>query len=994
MPQVYLYGLTLYNSKLNFDDLTQAFNSDGSIIAHLKNNHFVIVTNISSDGKVTYTEINKGKDGHSYTVSKKDFQDAWTGYAITKSAPRDQKKILSAEKAQRVKGSCLPFLFFLIAAFIQGAVTIAAGVVAGIAAVVMAVSAVIAPIISAIGSFIVGITNLLAGVVAQIFTAIQFVGVSLLHGIGAFFGGTLFAGSAAAIGGSSTGFTLAGLGMAIGKTVVLTALSFAISKGLDALGVNPIAANLISSFITGGVSGLFSGGFTALSFIAGGLQGLAVQGVSILGQRLGLDPSLSSIIGLAAGSLIGAALNGAEVPMYDSVTHKIVGTYLATGLDAISYSMGATILPNVAGELAYYGVGKIGELLGVDPRISYLAGIGIRSSLQAGFNGGSPADIWGSVMMGVAQGALNIGIEYTGQKLKIDPMYTALAARAISGALEGLVTPVDPNDPNSDRKGLLRGAIEGLFDSGRNFLVLGGTATGSDPWSQAAYIAQVLDISRSIQEKGLAETLQTYATGILQEDSISAIMRTGMTISEYINQKRSTGSTETVTASDGKEAELIELGDAGTNPAGDAGNYIIERKDESGKDDLLAVQDGNSYREADIGPDGKADWTHYTEVMQHWDGSVSISRVENGQIVSSDIYTIDGGSYTAYSANGYNLIPNKSFSPTVLENGVVKDNLTGDETYFKDGVKVKDKFVTGSFTLQQDTQGNVHIYALRDSVGNGAGYVEISYDAAGNIVGGNYQANPNLLNTTVEITDPLEKAKIIQDANRLIQPDNPNPPDNHLNMGMGVAGSQFYEGMVQIGAIVPGVGSSGVIGGADALILTGSYYDSAGVKVPIVIKGSKQNNEDDPWWKQQWNNWFGKSDSAKPKYVYDARVGRYRSTETGRFVSADNLPWPEFNAGFEYSTKTTLQAGKVFDRYGRPTGRYGAEIGTTISERGIPPGSERSEYHRYEVVKPVQVDAGPSKAVLEFNAKGGGTQYYFGKSINDLIADGTLREIR
>jgi len=558
--------------------------------------------------------------------------------------------------------------------------------------------------------------------------------------------------------------------------------------------------------------------------------------------------------------------------MYDSAGQILkdsageVMTYTLTGLDAINQSLSTTILPNMTSELAYYAVNKVGELLGVDSRLSQLVGIGIRSSLQAGLNGGNLADIWGSVMKGVTQGALNIGIEYVGQALKIDPIYTALAARAISGALEGLVTPINSDDPEAAKKGALRGAIEGIFDSGKNFLILGGTATGNDSWGQTAYIAQVLDISKSIQEQGLAETLNTYATGILQQDAISSIIKTGLTISEYVNQKKGDNDVEEVVASDGGAAMLMELGDEGA--------YLVYRENEAGEDELLVVKDGNSYREADIGPDGKPDWTKYTEVLQHWDGSTSVTRVEDGQVVSSDIYTIDGGSYTAYGTSEYKLVSNgDSYSATVLESGIVKDNLTGDESYFKDGIKVKDKFVTGSFTIKQDTEGNVHVYALRDVEGNGAGYFELNYNSEGTIIGGSYKSNPSLLNNTVEITDPIEKAKIVQDANRLVQPDNPNPPDDHLNMGMGAPGNQFYEGMVQIGAIVPGIGNAGrAVAGPGGLVLTGSYYNSTGVNVPVVVKGSKQTGDDDPWWKQTWNKWFNKSPKYSPSPARDNQV--------------------------------------------------------------------------------------------------------------------------
>ncbi|GEM_PF-5901024 len=554
-----LYGLTLYNTKVTFDELTQIFNSSGTLIAHFKNNHFVVVNNIAADGKVTYTELNKGKDGRTYTVSEEDFKNAWTGYAMVQGlSPKGtvpewvNSKVISADMARHIKGSCFFFLFALIGIFIQGVVTIAAGVVAGIAAVVAAVSAVIAPIITAIGTFISGVSSFLAGIATQIFTAIQFVGVSLLHGVGAFFGGTLFGGSLSSIVSSVTGFASTIMGTAIGKTVVLTALSFGISKGLDALGVNPIVASLISSFITGGVSGLFNSGFSALSFIAGGLQGLAVQGVSVLGQRLGLDPNLSSIIGLAAGSMISAGLNGVWKPVFNADGVQIRSDFV-TGLDAISYSMGSTVLPNVVGEFAYYGVNKIGEFLGIDPRISYLAGVGIRSTINAGLTHVKPDVIWGSVTQGLLQGVTNIGLNYLTQEMGINPLLANIGFSAISTALQAGIQSMMPQG----EKDVFKAMFETYEKNALTFL--GYTEPGAtiSPWQQAAYISQILDFSNIVQERGLADALNTYGAGFFNAVAVNAIVKTGYTLGGYFAEKLQTGQYRVETIN-GQEVAVVD----------------------------------------------------------------------------------------------------------------------------------------------------------------------------------------------------------------------------------------------------------------------------------------------------------------------------------------------------------------------------------------------------------------------------------------------------
>jgi RHS repeat-associated protein len=129
------------------------------------------------------------------------------------------------------------------------------------------------------------------------------------------------------------------------------------------------------------------------------------------------------------------------------------------------------------------------------------------------------------------------------------------------------------------------------------------------------------------------------------------------------------------------------------------------------------------------------------------------------------------------------------------------------------------------------------------------------------------------------------------------------------------------------------------------------------------------------------------------KYRYDPVSKRYRDTATGRFVSPQGLPYPA-NSGFASFTETVLQPGTVLDRYGRPTGFFASDPGTSISRRGLPAGSDALPYNKYIVVKPVKVLSGPAAQVEEFGAPGGGMQYMFEQSLSDLVAQGVLRGIQ
>jgi len=144
--------------------------------------------------------------------------------------------------------------------------------------------------------------------------------------------------------------------------------------------------------------------------------------------------------------------------------------------------------------------------------------------------------------------------------------------------------------------------------------------------------------------------------------------------------------------------------------------------------------------------------------------------------------------------------------------------------------------------------------------------------------------------------------------------------------------------------------------------------------------------------------------STQPKYVYDAKAGRYRNTKTGQFVAAQNLPWPK-NHGFVDGTRApnTLKPGTIVDRYGElrrnkdtgrleEMGRFLGNPGATVSQRGMASGAENMRYTRYEVVESIPVDSGIAAPVPGLNAQGGATQHYTGKmTVQNLLDGGFLK---
>jgi hypothetical protein len=613
------YGLTLYNTKLDFDGLNQAFTETGKAIAHLKNNHFVIVTNIAADGKVSYIERNRGKDGYTWTVSKEDFLKGWTGYAILSAlSPSGAlptglvSKVVSAETAHRVKGSCLPFLLPILGAIFSAITGVATAVVGAISAIVTGISAVLGPIIAGIGQLVSSVAGFMVGIGGQLFSAIQFVGASLLPNIGSWLGGigSWLSGVGSAIFGSSalggvisaTGFNISGLGAALAKTVVTTALSIGVSKGLESLGVNSTISGVLSSFVTGGVSGIFNNGFSALSFITGGLQGAAIQGVSAVGARLGVDPMLSNVISMAAGSIIGAVGNNIS---------PINGQF---NLEGFSASIGKQIMPNITSEFAYYGITKAGELLGIDPRISYLAGVGVRSTISSGIsNEWKPEVMWKSVQNGLLRGITSVGLEWGAESLGLSPLVGSLTSAAIAGGIEALLLGQNP----------VQGIFDTYFRAGTGLLTLGGDG-GNNPWLRAAYLSQVIDFSRIVQERGIVNALETYSAGFLHQQTINEIWKQGG-IADLLTKPNQI---EITTDRKGRTVKRIYTMDINSEADKLISNFI----DLSPTSELLlGFREGNviTHCEFVIGPDGKPQLKNGEREIFNPDGSERVEYVEN-----------------------------------------------------------------------------------------------------------------------------------------------------------------------------------------------------------------------------------------------------------------------------------------------------------------------------------------------------------------------------
>lgn len=651
-----LYNLNITPVRITFEKLKELINSqargEAKVVVLIGGNHYVIVTGINElSGEVTYVETSKGPSGEIVVTSISEFRDAWQGgYAITQEYVSDKDIILSDYQSQKVRGACLPFLIPLIAFLFQAAAFVIQGVAA---AIIMIAQAVIVPVVQAALNLIVGFVSGLAQGIAVIgkalFVGIKFAGMSLFKGFASFFalGGTFGAGS-------SSASAMPGIvGFAV-KTAVNVVVNYGINAGLDALGVSPVISRLVSAFTTGGIAG---GGGSLANFFSfkDALGALAIQGVNSFGAKMNLPSPVLDALSIASGALVNGIFT--------------IGTNIQDLVSGVAINLGT--------EMAYIGVQQAGQLLGVDPRISYLAGVGLRSTLNMGLSEGfEPAKIWGSVEQGLLQGVTNIGLNFATQELGLNPLLANMGFSAISGAINAGIQAAAGG--SNDVFGAL---FKTYKDNALTFL---GYGDPTNAWQQAAYISQIFDFSNIVKEGGLIEALNTYGTSFFNSVAVNNIVQSGYTLGGYFAEKLNTGQYATRTLQDGKQVKEVLVKDTQDNTVA---KVLFQQKqvgettywDIVGKEDL--VSNGSYLGWGDLGVDayGKLGYTD-AELYSIFNSDVQYQRVIGGQQAYAEIKDSTGktlliiepaagGSYNVYNSYGEyvdakitNLISDRSYT--------------------------------------------------------------------------------------------------------------------------------------------------------------------------------------------------------------------------------------------------------------------------------------------------------------------------------------------
>ncbi|MCX5678862.1 MAG: cysteine peptidase family C39 domain-containing protein [Candidatus Omnitrophica bacterium] len=677
-------GLTLSSQKISYDDLKDQV-SRNSVIVHIDGKHYVLVTSINdADGTITYIDLTVGHNGQAMTLSRAEFMEKWRGYSLSKELsynkdlPSNPSKEINVTQEKNIRGSgwwsdfwrgIVNFFQRIIAPI--GAILLftplasVGAILIGINVVVQTISFVVHTgtlmdvvwsVVNAVGSAIC--STVLPNIFDAVRGAFQSIGSAFSSAfssigqaipiLGKVFGAPMeifqsLSGAATDIATriwSTTGFTetVKDVVLSIGTRIIEQGVSLGANYLFKSMGLDPTLASIGSALISGAIAGL---GNPNIGIVGGILQSGVISGVDQLGTALKLDPNITSLAGMMAGSIIGGSVY--------------------TGTGEISYQdLIKSISPYIYSECAYIGVTDVGELLGIDSRISYLAGVGIRSSINIGY--GSDGifdwkDAWSGVQQGLLQGITSIGINYATQELGLNPLLANIGFSAISGAINAGIQAA-----TGDSKDIFQSLFKTYTDNALTFL---GYGDPSNAWQQAAYIAQIQDFTKIVTEKGFVEALNTYGASFFNSVAVNSIVQSGMSIGQYFAKALGENRfySETI---NGKTYKTVEIRDKNGNLIGSSGMFeTIKLPSGEEVSELVGKRetttDGSFLGIGNLGVDvyGKVGFTD-AELATTYDGIRRESQtIDNGLQVYADVCDLHSGdvllTITPKDVGGWNI---------------------------------------------------------------------------------------------------------------------------------------------------------------------------------------------------------------------------------------------------------------------------------------------------------------------------------------------------
>ena len=695
-----MHGVDTKSTRLEYDDI---LNINAPFITLVGGRHYVTVLSVT-ETDVTYWDKNIGVSGGEVTISRKDFEDDWQGNVIT-DASVEASKLLSDAEARKIKGA---FFWFIIAAICS--------------AIFTAVTAVITAAISVITTIIATLVTIVGQIGAILVNGVLGIG-NLLSFAGQAFMGALGIGSAGSV--AASGFTFGALVEGATTTLINVGVSYGMSVGLEALGVDPVVSGILSSAVTGGVSGLIGpNGSLGLAFKSA-IQWGATASASMLGQYFDVDPVITSILSMSIGVLQGADLG--PNPTFGKVLDEVIKP--------------------LGWELAAYGIQYTGMELGLDPGISYLAGIAIRSSLQMGFSsgGGDPGAWIDGAILGATQGITQIGLNYLVDELDLPPIVQQMGSQVLNSIVPGIASVFTNMYRSFTDNALTTGGKPYKSNpkyweinpiTGENEFNLDTYAGDMAEWSwqEQGYKNMAEDFTNHIQNQGFENAMNTYGVSLFDQESLNAIDTFGLSAGEYFQDKLDNNTFEMATLVDGVNVAKIGIED---NLGNNYGYAYFKEDSMGGYSDLYGYNYEDYEGFGDIFADTYGDLKFINgQITENIGDYVVNQMISNGMqdyIQFSDLYgevvfgitpTVEGGNI--YMLDGGSLIEGS----IICEDGAFSFS-NGELVYFEmDGVQFD--LLSGDVNVTGLEGQNIDIEAQGWDIMD---KIMSSYEEFGNLVG-------------------------------------------------------------------------------------------------------------------------------------------------------------------------------------------------------------------------------------------------------------------
>lgn len=642
---------TVYESLLN-QMAGHSFDNRKKAIVHIDGDHYVVVKKISADS-ITYVDPSIGPEGEDVTETKEEFLRHWEGYALfyelNDGIMADPNEYITDKEAKLIRGAgWFKKLWKKITNFFEKAAPIllllaipfAGPILSAISTAISAVASAVSSVISMVGTVISTIGNIASvfGPIGQIVGTILNTVGNIVCAIGSGLGNALqglaqglnfVSSKLSSVANSKFGFqNIFSFNNQMLDTVKNVAVNYFVQEGLSELKLDPTLTNIASSFISGGIIGGFTDGtFSVTNAMKGAFTYGAIAGVQEIGEEIDLDPRLTNLFAIMAGAITEG-------------TFDIAGGYHLKVEELLK-----DVAVKTASELAYIGVQELGEQIGIDPRISYLAGISMRSSINIGFGDDGVFnwdDAWSGVQQGLLQGVVSVSIDYLTDTLELDPLIANIGFSAIATALQ---------------TGLNLSSGQNIFQEMFNIYekhAIAYIGSGSDSaWERASYFARIKDFTEIIREHGLEEALTTYASGFFNSVAVSAIIESGKTIGQYFAE-------QLAQVSAGQNEANITLLDGAGNILGEA-----EFARQYGVWDLMGIQENGNWSRGDVYMDayGKLGYYNDSETYDKFGDYYIYQRIDNGNQTYAEIRDKDGntiilieptkdGGYNYYNSYG------------------------------------------------------------------------------------------------------------------------------------------------------------------------------------------------------------------------------------------------------------------------------------------------------------------------------------------------------